>query len=150
MSSTKVINVILLSEQLWILDFLNETVSFWISVHFTKRMDKKKMKKRMEKRRMTHKLQKMALFSSELHRRTNTLIIFCHFCHWKSIYEIEYSLRRTVSFSATWMYLQIVTVEPRIRGIFGHSEIFHSCEFFPLFWLFILFLANKKQWKFLV
>ena len=31
MSFTKVINVILLSEQLWILDFLNKTVSFWIS-----------------------------------------------------------------------------------------------------------------------
>ena len=32
MSFAKVIFVILLSEQLWILDFLNETVSFWISV----------------------------------------------------------------------------------------------------------------------
>ena len=35
MSFTKVINVILLSEQLWMLDFLNETVSFWISVPCT-------------------------------------------------------------------------------------------------------------------
>ena len=36
MSFTKAISVILLSEQLWILDFLNETVSFWISVHSIK------------------------------------------------------------------------------------------------------------------